>query len=159
MERYVPSLNLLYRALVFTEGVLGRHVEGAQAMVLKDDHVLLVRTTYRPHWELPGGKTRRGEAPEAAVVRETKEEAAIFIRKLERKLGTYAHHTLRRKATIHVYIVRDWEELDLWRPNFEIAERRFFPFEALPADISIPTQLRLEEYRSGLPQEFSGVWE
>lgn len=159
MDRYVPSLNLLYRALIFTEGVLGKHVEGAQAMVLKKDRILLIRTTYRPHWEFPGGKMEKGEAPEAAVVRETKEEASVFIRKLERKLGTYTNERMRRKDIIHVYVAGEWEERDLWRPSYEIAERQFFPLDQLPEDLSYPTKLRIEEYRSGHPHEFIGAWE
>lgn len=158
MGRYAPTLNLLYRAAVFAEGVLGREITGVQAIVLKNDHVLLIRTTYRPHWELPGGKARKGEAPEVAVVRETKEEAAVFIRKLHRKLGVYDDNRMRRKVTIHVYIAADWEELDLWRPSYEIAERKFFPIDQLPDDLSYPTKVRLHEYLSGTYNEFSGPW-
>lgn len=158
MQRYVPLLNLLYRTVVFAEGLFGTRSEGAQAIVLKDGQVLLIRTTYRPHWEFPGGKARKGEAPEMAAVRETKEEAYVFIRKLERKLGVYTQENLRRKVTIHVYVAQDWEELPLWRPNLEIAERRFFPLNDLPPDLSSPTKLRLEEFLSGKTHEFSGAW-
>ena len=45
------------------------------------DRVLFVRHTYgdRTPWEMPGGGLRRGEAPEAAVRREMREELGIEL--------------------------------------------------------------------------------
>lgn len=158
MSRYLPILNYLYRSAVMVEGVLGVCTEGAQAIVMKDDSVLLIRTTYRPHWEFPGGKVERGEAPESGAIRETNEEAGVFVREIDRKLGTYTQLYLRRSVLIHVYVAKDWEERNIWQPTIEIADRAFFPLSELPTNISPATKRRIDELASGQEKEFSCAW-
>jgi 8-oxo-dGTP pyrophosphatase MutT (NUDIX family) len=158
MTGYSPLLHLVYESVVFFEGIIGLSMHGAQAIVPKGDSVLLVRTRYRPFWELPGGKAEKYEAPEVAAIRETKEEARVFIKSFDRKLGTYTHNYLKRRVTIHVYIADEWEELDLWVPNMEISERQFFLLNDLPKDTSPHTLKRLEEYKAAPVHEFSGTW-
>ncbi|MFI1431644.1 NUDIX domain-containing protein [Streptomyces lydicus] len=41
------------------------------------DQVLLVKPSYKPKWEIPGGYIERGESPLAACMREVREELAI----------------------------------------------------------------------------------
>ncbi|MBW8482788.1 NUDIX domain-containing protein [Actinomadura parmotrematis] len=52
---------------------------GAAAALLLDDlgRMLLVKPTYRPHWQLPGGVIEAGESPLAACVRECGEELGL----------------------------------------------------------------------------------
>src|SRR3989338_3930829 len=99
MSGYSPMLHFVYESVVFIEGIIGLSMHGAQAIVRKGDSVLLVRTRYRPFWEFPGGKAERYEAPEVAAIRETKEEARVFIKHIARKLGTYTDAYLRRHTT------------------------------------------------------------
>lgn len=42
-----------------------------------DGRVLLVRPTYKPHWDIPGGYVEPGESPLAACRREIREELGI----------------------------------------------------------------------------------
>ncbi|MFE5582145.1 NUDIX domain-containing protein [Kitasatospora sp. NPDC056531] len=42
-----------------------------------DDRVLLVKPTYKPGWEIPGGYLHAGETPSAGAAREVKEELGI----------------------------------------------------------------------------------
>ena len=41
--------------------------------------ILLVRPTYKPFWDLPGGYVEVGESPRQAAVREVKEELGIDV--------------------------------------------------------------------------------
>lgn len=158
MITYSPILNRLYKMLVGAESLLGIKLNGAQAMVLRGDEILLIRTTYRPYWEFPGGKIEPLEAPESTAVRETKEEAHVFIKKIARKLGTYTDKRIYTTITIHVYVASEWEELPLWKPGLEISDRRFFPLAQLPDDISPATKKRITEYQTGGTREFAEIW-
>jgi 8-oxo-dGTP diphosphatase len=42
-------------------------------------HVLLVKPTYKPPWEIPGGAVEEGESPLAACLREVREELGIDV--------------------------------------------------------------------------------
>ncbi len=158
MPLHAHILTHLYRALVHAESLFCRHIVGAQAIVLRDREVLLIKTTYRPYWEFPGGKIEKLEAPERAAIRETKEEARVHITHIERKLGTYTDQRGCGKVIIHVYVAGEWDMLDLWEPNMEIAERAFFALDALPPDTSPATRRRLEELAQGVAQELHEAW-
>jgi 8-oxo-dGTP diphosphatase len=86
----------------------------ACALVDVDGRVLLAR---RPEgkpmaglWEFPGGKVHDGEAPEAALIRELKEELGIDVTEACLAPFTFASH---RYESFHLlmplYICRRWE--------------------------------------------------
>jgi 8-oxo-dGTP diphosphatase len=52
---------------------------GAAVAVWSDGHVLLVKTSYRRHYSLPGGFVKRNEAPERAASRELMEEVGLSV--------------------------------------------------------------------------------
>ena len=45
----------------------------------QDGAILLVRPTYKPFWDLPGGYVEPGESPRAAAIREVAEELGLKI--------------------------------------------------------------------------------
>src|SRR5271170_803736 len=51
--------------------------EGALVAIHVGPALLLVRSSYRVAWNLPGGGIRRGETPEAAARRELAEEIGL----------------------------------------------------------------------------------
>ncbi|HEV2300450.1 MAG TPA: NUDIX hydrolase [Stellaceae bacterium] len=52
---------------------------GAAVALWSGDRLLLVQTSYRRGWELPGGGVRAGESPLAAALREAREEVGIAL--------------------------------------------------------------------------------
>lgn len=43
------------------------------------NRVLMLRTTYKDAWDIPGGYVEQGESPYAAAVREVKEELGLTV--------------------------------------------------------------------------------
>lgn len=86
----------------------------AAALVDRDNRVLIaqrpVGKSMAGLWEFPGGKVNKGETPEAALVRELKEELGIEV--CDTCLGpfTFASHSYE---TFHLlmplYLCRTWE--------------------------------------------------
>jgi len=122
---------------------------GARVILLRDEEVLLIRHTYRPGWYFPGGGVDKGETLEAAARREAEEEANATVREVT-LLGIYANFREGKSDHIAVFLARDFE-LDAFVPNNEIAEREWFPLEALPEGISPATRQRLRELAAGGP--------
>lgn len=53
----------------------------AAGVIFTDDasRVLMLRPTYKDHWDIPGGYVEVGESPQAAAVREVREELGIDV--------------------------------------------------------------------------------
>ena len=59
--------------------VTGRRGRPVHAMVITPaGRLVLVRHSYVPGWHFPGGALRRGEAPEAGILRELREEIGLL---------------------------------------------------------------------------------
>ncbi|MGO8914882.1 MAG: (deoxy)nucleoside triphosphate pyrophosphohydrolase [Stellaceae bacterium] len=85
----------------------------AAALVDADGRVLLAQ---RPEgkamaglWEFPGGKVQPGEAPEAALIRELKEELGIDVSAACLAPLTFASHRYERfHLLMPLYVCRRW---------------------------------------------------
>jgi 8-oxo-dGTP diphosphatase len=60
--------------------VSSKAVVAAGALITDDqERVMLVRPTYKPYWDIPGGYVEPGETPRAACIREVREELGLRI--------------------------------------------------------------------------------
>ena len=88
----------------------------AAALVDADNRVLLAQ---RPQgrsmaglWEFPGGKVRPGEAPEAALIRELREELGVEVRAPCLAPLTFASHDYGDfHLLMPLYVCRKWQGL------------------------------------------------
>ncbi len=92
-----PTLTVVAAALVDGEGrvLLQQRPPGRQMAGL---------------WEFPGGKTEPGERPEAALVRELREELGIQVAEGSLSAAAFASAPLgERHLILLLYLCRDWE--------------------------------------------------
>lgn len=123
---------------------------GVRAAILRDDAVFLIRHAYAPGWQLPGGGVEVGEDALEALRREVREEAAIAVGGTAPRLhGVFLNRHVSRRDHVLVYAVRDFEVIGPKAPDREIADARFWPLAALPADVTRGTRDRLDEIASG----------
>jgi 8-oxo-dGTP diphosphatase len=122
----------------------------AAALIDTDGRVLLAQ---RPEgksmaglWEFPGGKVEAGETPEAALIRELREELSIEIRPKCLAPFTFASHAYE---TFHLlmplYVCRNWDGEIRPREGQRIAwvrANRLGDYEMPKADEPLRTMLR-----------------
>jgi 8-oxo-dGTP diphosphatase len=99
-----------------------RH-EGAVVAVYVGGALLLVRSSYRAGWHLPGGGVRRGEMPEAAARRELAEEIGLAAQALF-PAGVACGIWDGRRDRAHFFELRRAELPKLQRDNREIIAAR-----------------------------------
>jgi 8-oxo-dGTP diphosphatase len=86
----------------------------AVALIDIDGRVLLAQRPEGKHlaglWEFPGGKVHEGETPEAAVVRELREELAVDITESCLAPFTFASHAYEDfQLLMPLYVCRVWK--------------------------------------------------
>jgi ADP-ribose pyrophosphatase YjhB (NUDIX family) len=140
LRRAMHAWFLASRGL--TLGVRGAVMDG-------DDRVLLVRHTYVPGWQMPGGGVEIGEDAVSALTRELAEEAEVELASTPQLHGVFLNRHVSRRDHVLVYVVRNFRLLGPKRPDREIAEAGFFPITALPDGVTQGTQARLQEIVSG----------
>lgn len=131
---------------------------GARAVVYDEEtrSVFLVRHTYVNGWHLPGGGIEVGETAEEALERELSEEGNIAIDGRPELKSLHLNSTASRRDHVAVYLVTRFAQERPRAPDGEIAEARFFPLAALPAEATQPTLRRLAEIFDGA--EVSPEW-
>lgn len=123
---------------------------GVRAAVLNDaGEVFLIRHTYTPGWQLPGGGVEAGETLNEALAKELREEACIRLSGPATLHGIYFNRKVSRRDHVVLYVVRDFVVDEIKKPDMEIAEARFFPLDALPDGLTPATRRRLAEIAEG----------
>ena len=137
-------LHLYWRmARGMTLGVRGVVLDG-------DDKVFLVRHSYVAGWHLPGGGVEVGETFREALRRELVEEGRIELTGEPVLHGLFLNGHVSPRDHVAVYVVRQFRQDRLPKPNHEIVECGFYAAGALPAETTRGTRLRIAEVLDGV---------
>ncbi len=113
--------------------------------------VFLIRHTYVPGWQLPGGGVERGETTLDALRREVREECDLEVEGMPALASMHFNRHASPRDHVAVYVVRAFRGSGVKMPDKEIAEAGFFPLDALPQDVTPGTARRLAEIFGGEP--------
>ena len=121
----------------------------ACALIDTDNRVLIAQRpegkTLAGLWEFPGGKVDAGERPEAALIRELKEELGIMVEEPCLAPLTFASHAYEDfHLLMPLYVCRKWEGVVSAREEQNLAwvranKLRDYPMP--PADIPLIAHL------------------
>lgn len=143
-------LNIIYKLFYpldrMSRYVFPRKTHGVKGVVRHEDKILLVRHTYgnTEAWMLPGGKVESGEALEAALHREIREEVGLSLTKTE-FLCKFPAPGLPGD-TVHCFVAH--ASSDMVAPDgMEIAEAVWFSHDKLPENIPSHTKLVLSLFK------------
>jgi len=125
---------------------------GVRGLVIDEDQrFFLVKHTYVPGWQLPGGGVEPGETMTEALARELEEEGNIEILEPPVLHGLFFNSRVSQRDHVALFIVRSFYQARVPVPNVEIAAHGFFSFDALPEDTTPATRARIAEVMLGAP--------
>lgn len=75
-----------------------------------DSKILLVKPSYKPTWQLPGGGVDAGESPATAAVREVNEEIGMKCREIDLQLIDTIFRSEQDVLILLYELKNDWEE-------------------------------------------------
>jgi len=111
----------------------------------------LIRHTYVPGWQFPGGGVETGETLEEALRHELLEEGNIEMTGPPRLAAVYQNRSASRRDHVALFMVSDYLQHSPKTRDREIAEAGFFPRNALPVGTTRATKARLAEVFGGEP--------
>lgn len=119
---------------------------GVRAVVLdRESRVFLVHHSYVSGWHLPGGGVEVGESASDALKRELMEEGRIELSALPVLHGLFFNSHVSRRDHVAVYVVSEFRQDHLPKPNREITACGFFAPTALPDGTTEGTRRRIGE--------------
>lgn len=128
-----------------TVGVRGLVYDGSNRSVF------LIRHTYVPGWQLPGGGVELGETAGEALEREFEEEGNILFTAPPVLKSLHFNRGASRRDHVAFYLIEAFRQTEPKLPDREIAEAGFFPLDELPERTTPATLRRIAEIFGGEP--------
>ncbi|MCX7303804.1 MAG: NUDIX domain-containing protein [Hyphomicrobiales bacterium] len=111
--------------------------------------VFLIRHTYVPGWQLPGGGVEIGETALQALERELSEEGNIELSGPPVLKSIHFNRHASRRDHVAFYLIENFRQPSPKLADREIAEAGFFPLDRLPSETTPATLRRIAEVFAG----------
>ena len=130
---------------------------GVRAAAFDDKgRVFLVRHTYVPGWQFPGGGVEVDATALESLERELFEEGNVTLGAAPQLFGVYFNSRITNRDHVLLYVCRDVRCQTPKVADKEIAETGFFALDALPENTTQATRQRLKEIAG--EDEVQQVW-
>jgi 8-oxo-dGTP pyrophosphatase MutT (NUDIX family) len=123
-------LKLAFPASLLLSRFDSRPYHGALVIIRIEDDVLLLKSSYRQEWNLPGGQLKPGENASSAALREIKEELGVELLQIS-PLKVICGEWRGRKETVHFFESRLIALPKIRIDNREIVDWKFVPMREL----------------------------
>lgn len=154
MNRTQQAISKLFLTI---KGFWHRMTIGTRIMVVDGDKVLLIRHTYVPGWQFPGGGVDPGETMPEAAAREVLEETGYRVTGPLELFGMYHNSSpVTNRDHVAFYVATSCEKVFDRKPDREISEVAWFHRSALPQKVTPATSQRIDEYFDGAPKR--DIW-
>jgi ADP-ribose pyrophosphatase YjhB (NUDIX family) len=107
--------------------------------------IFLIRHTYVPGWQLPGGGVEVGETMAQSLEREILEECNIALNGPPELKSMHFNRGASRRDHVGFYLVEQFIQTQPKLPDHEIAEAGFFRLDSLPEGTTPATLRRIAE--------------
>lgn len=142
------AVGALHAALTAWWFVRRPETHGVSAIaVTPEGQVILVTHTYVRGWYLPGGGRPADEAPQAACLRELREEIGMTAHGEVTFLGNLRGRPSFKRDTVALFLVEDVQFEP--KPSLEIEAVETFAPTALPEGVTPAVRRRIEEWQAG----------
>lgn len=145
-----PILRLAYLVYRLKWRITRPITMGVRIMLIRENHVVLVRHTYQPGWQFPGGGVKWGENLAEAAVREANEEVGAQLLRPPTLFGIYTNVGEGKSDHIALFLSEDFV-LEQASDRWEIQSCQTFALEALPPDLGAGYVRRLGDYQENRP--------
>lgn len=128
---------------------------GVRVVLLRGEsdaqEVFLIKHTYLPGWQFPGGGVEPGETMRESAEREVQEETGMEFTQTPILHGVFLNASTSDRDHVGVFVCRDPAQVRPFKPDLEIADGQWFSCKHLPEDVTRGTRQRILEITGDLP--------